>query len=317
MGLLVDGEWREDEYELTNEEGEFERSTTSFRDWIGEGYPVEPGRYHLYISRACPWAHRTAITRRLRELDEVVSLSLVEPVRRNDGWEFSQRYPDPNHDSDYLRELYARADPGYTGRVTVPVLWDKEEQTIVNNESREIMRMLDTAFEEYANDNTLLPDRLAGQVDEIIDEIYQPINNGVYRAGFAESQDAYDEAVEELFSALNHWEEVLENQRYLAGNTLTEADVCMFTTLVRFDHVYHTHFMCNKNRIKDYPNLWNYTKDIYQTDTVAETVNMDHIVQHYYGSHTDLNPKGIVPIGPSHNFNERHNRGKLQEQTTS
>lgn len=313
--MLVDGEWREDAEDLTNEEGEFVRDTTSFRDWIGDDYPVEPGRYHLYISRACPWAHRTALTRRLRDLEDVVSLSLVEPVRRNDGWEFSDRYRDPHHDAEYLRELYVRADPGYTGRVTVPVLWDKEEETIVNNESREIMRMLDTRMEEYADDSTLLPSVMGDRVDEIIDEIYDPINNGVYRAGFAESQEAYDTAVGELFAALDGWEEVLETQRYLAGDQLTEADVCMFPTLVRFDHVYHTHFKCNRRRIVDYPNLWNYTRDVYQTPGVSETVNIDHIVRHYYLSHRELNPHGIVPDGPELDFTAPHDRSRLQGKT--
>ncbi|MDY7081573.1 MAG: glutathione S-transferase C-terminal domain-containing protein, partial [Halobacteria archaeon] len=294
MNTLIDGEWKTD-YEHTNEEGEFERATTSFRDWIGEGddhdheYPAESGRYHLYISRACPWAHRTAMIRRLKKLDDAISLSLVEPVRYDDGWEFSDRYPDPLYGAEYLRDIYVKADSDYTGRVTVPVLWDKKEETIVNNESREILRMLDTEFDEYADrDITLLPDEYEDKVDGIIDEIYNPINNGVYRAGFAGSQEAYDDAAEELFDALDYWEDVLDDQRFLVANVLTEADICMFSTLVRFDHVYHTHFKCNKKRIVDYPNLWNYTKDIYQLPGIAETVNIEHIVEHYYQSHADL-----------------------------
>ncbi|MDY6779802.1 MAG: glutathione S-transferase family protein [Halobacteria archaeon] len=312
MNMLVDGEWRTDAYEATNEEGEFVRETTSFRDWIGDEYPVEEDRYHLYISRACPWAHRTAMTRRLRGLEDAVSLSLVEPVRYDDGWEFSNDYPDPLYGEDYLRDLYVRADSDYTGRVTVPVLWDKKEETIVNNESREIMRMLDTRTQELGNDSTLLPSGYEDEVDRVIDEIYEPINNGVYRAGFAESQEAYDEAVNELFEALDTWDELLGNQRYLVGEPLTEADLAMFATLVRFDHVYHTHFKCNRRAVHEYENLWGYTKDLYQTHGIAETVNIDHIVRHYYVSHGDVNPRRLVPTGPEIDFDAEHDRDRLE-----
>jgi putative glutathione S-transferase len=294
---VVDGEWVGTDY-ATDDDSEFQRQTTSFRDWVGSdgAFPAEAGRYHLYISRACPWAHRAAMTRALRDLDDVVSLSLVDPVRRDDGWEFSEAYGDPLYGADYLRELYVRADDEYTGRVTVPVLWDRKRETIVNNESEEIMRMLDVAFDDLAGrDVDLYPEGYRDDVDRIIDDIYDPINNGVYRAGFARSQAAYDRAVADLFDALDHWDDVLADQRYLAGDVLTEADLAMFATLVRFDHVYHTipttfetddrgvddpHFEKWK-RLQEYDTLLDYTRDIYQTDSIDRTVNMDHIVRHY------------------------------------
>jgi putative glutathione S-transferase len=310
---LVDGEWVGTDY-ATDQGGAFRRQTTTFRDLIGPdaAFPVESGRYHLYISRACPWAHRTALTRSLKGLDDAISLSIVEPVRHDDGWEFSDDYPDPLYGADYLRELYIRADPEYTGRVTVPVLWDRERETIVNNESEEIMRVLDTAFHDRGTREVdLYPEGYRADVDRIIDDIYDPINNGVYRAGFAGSQAAYDRAVSELFDALDHWDGVLTAQRYLAGDVLTEADLAMFATLVRFDHVYHTHFKCNRRAIHEYDDLWEYTKDIYQTTGVARTVNVDHIVRHYYGSHTHLNPTGLVPTGPDIDFTEPHDRDRL------
>jgi len=340
MNMLVDGEWRTDVSESTDEEGEFDRQESSFRDWLdgsvaaaGEApqssaFAPEPGRYHLYICRACPWAHRAAITRQLRGLQEDISISLVQPERYDEGWEFSDEYPDPLYDSDYLREMYTCADSEYTGRVTVPVLWDRQEATIVNNESSEIMRMLDTAFD--GNDVSLYPTDLRNEIDDIVDAIYDPINNGVYRAGFAGTQAAYEDAVDDLFDALDHWDAVLADQRYLAGDgeRLTLADVAMFATLVRFDHVYHTHFKCNRRAIHEYPNLWGYTKDIYQTgepsgspertgsattreSSVAETVNIDHITRHYYVSHGDLNPKRIVATGPDIDFDESHDRDRL------
>ncbi|MFC6826479.1 glutathione S-transferase family protein [Halopelagius fulvigenes] len=322
MNMLVDGEWRIDAYESTNEEGEFDRQETSFRDRIRADsdaeFPAESGRYHLYISRACPWAHRAAMTRRLKGLEDAISLSVVEPVRIDDGWEFSEEYPDPLYDEPYLRDIYTRADPEFTGRVTVPVLWDKEEETVVNNESREIMRMLDTQFEEYATrDVDLWPEGYHDEVDTALDAIYEPINNGVYRAGFAETQEAYDRAVSDLFDALDRWETVLNEQRYLVGDALTEADVAMFATLVRFDHVYHTHFKCNRRPIHEYPNLWNYAKELYQLPGVAETVNFDHIVRHYYESHADLNPKRLVPVGPDIDFDAPHDRDRLEANLPS
>jgi len=298
----------------TDEDGEFERQESVFRDWIGPDgdFPVEAGRYHIYISRACPWAHRVAMTRALKGLDDAISLSIVQPERYDEGWEFSDEYPDPLYGADYLRELYVRADPDVTGRPTVPVLWDKEEKTIVNNESEEIMRMLDVAGHELATrDVDLYPEGYRDGVDRLIGDIYDPINNGVYRAGFAESQAAYDRAVDNLFDALDHYDDVLADQRYLAGDVLTEADLAMFATLVRFDHVYHTHFKCNRRAIHEYDNLWEYTKDLYTTPGIERTVNMDHVVRHYYVSHGDVNPRRLVPTGPDIDFTEGHDRNRL------
>jgi len=317
MGRLIDGKWSS-ENSLSSDEktGEFNREPSRFRDWISSDpdaeFPAEAGRYHLYISRACPWAHRTTIMRRWKGLEDAISLSIVEPVRIKDGWEFSKDYPDHLYDSEFLRELYVKADPQATCRVTVPVLWDKKRETIVNNESREIIRMLDTEFDELAkNPQSFCPPEKQNQVDEAIDAIYKPINNGVYRAGFAESQKAHERAVSQLFSALDHWEKVLENQRYLCGEILTEADICLFTTLYRFDEVYHTHFKCNVRQTLDYPNLWNYLKELYQLSGVKETCNMDHIKRHYYKSHTWLNPKQIVPVGPDPDFESPHDRDRF------
>jgi putative glutathione S-transferase len=310
MNLLVDGEWRTGVDEYTDDEGEFRRSTTTFRRYVegvppalrGWGdpdapapFPVEAGRYHVYISRACPWAHRVALARRLTGLTDAVSLSLVRPERYDEGWEFSAAHPDPLYGADYLREIYTRADPGYTGRVTVPVLWDRERETVVNNESAEIVRMLDVGFHDLGNGVDLYPEGYRDEVDRTIEAVYDPINNGVYRAGFAGSQAAYDAAVDDLFDALDRWESVLDGRRYLADDRLTEADLALFATLVRFDHVYHTIPTTFANdhrgvddprpekwkRLRDYDNLYAYTRDIYQTDGVAETVNMDHIVRHY------------------------------------
>ena len=313
MSGLVDGEWAGTDY-ATNDDGEFQRQETTFRDRIGPGeaFPVEAGRYHIYICRACPWAHRVAMTRALKGLDDAISLSLVQPERYDDGWEFSEANPDPLYGEEYLRDVYVRADPDYTGRVTVPVLWDREEETIVNNESEEIMRMLDIAGDELAaRDVDLYPEGYRGTVDRLIDDIYDPINNGVYRAGFADSQAAYDRAVDELFDALDHYDDLLADQRYLAGDRLTEADLAMFATLVRFDHVYHTHFKCNRRAIHEYDNLWGYTKDLYTTPGIERTVNMDHITRHYYVSHGDVNPKRLVATGPDIDFTEGHDRDRL------
>jgi len=313
MSGLVDGEWVGTDY-ATDDDGEFRRQTTTFRDRIGPGeaFPAEAGRYHLYICRACPWAHRAAMTRALKGQDDAISLSLVQPERYDDGWEFSEDHPDPLYGADYLRELYVRADPNYTGRVTVPVLWDTETETIVNNESAEIMRMLDVAGDELATrDVDLYPEGYRDEVDRLIDDIYDPINNGVYRAGFADSQQAYDRAVAALFDALDRYDDRLAERRYLAGDRLTEADLAMFATLVRFDHVYHTHFKCNRRAIHEYDNLWGYTKDLYTTPGIERTVNMDHIVRHYYVSHGDVNPKRLVPTGPDIDFTEGHDRDRL------
>jgi len=318
MNMLVEGEWRTGAYESTNESGEFERQETMFRDWIDASGRFEPesGRYHLYVCYACPWAHRTLITRAVKGLDEAITVDYVDPYREEDGWQFTPEKEGCTEDtvdgSDYLREVYQAADDDVTGRVTVPVLWDKQEETIVNNESEEIMRMLDTEMNEQARDDVdLYPEGDRDDVDRIIDEIYEPINNGVYRTGFAKSQEAYDEAVDDLFDALDRWDEVLADQRYLAGDRLTEADVAMFTTLVRFDEVYHTHFMCNRQFIHQYDNLWPYLRDLYQTPGFGETVNMAHIKEHYYTTHPDVTPTRIIAAGPDLDFEAPHDRDEL------
>jgi len=320
MNRLVDGEWRTDAHETTNEDGEFERAESTFRDRVRDDpdarHQPEAGRYHLYVSYACPWAHRTLLIRSLKGLEDAISVDVVDPFREENGWQFSPdregSTPDTVNGSDYLYEVYQRADPDANCRVTVPVLWDRQEDTIVNNESKEILRMLDTEFDEVAEREVdLYPEGYRDEIDRIIDDIYDPINNGVYRAGFADSQAAYDRAVEELFDALDHWDTVLEDQRYLAGDRLTEADICMFTTLVRFDHVYHTHFKCNVRAIHEYDNLWPYLRDLYGTPGVAETVRMDHITEHYYTTHTSVNPKRIVAKGPDLEFGAPHDRDEL------
>ena len=317
-GMLVEGEWKT-ERQWKNADGRFVRSTTRFRDWVTadgkSGFAAEAGRYHLYIAWACPWAHRTAIMRRLKGLEEVIGLSAVGSFMGEDGWAFYDEpgvIPDPVNGAHYLREVYAKAAPDYTGRVTTPVLWDKETGKIVNNESREIVRMLDTEFEGFATtDTNFFSEGLRDDIDAAIDAIYEPINNGVYRSGFATTQEAYDEAVTDVFDALDRWETVLSGRRYLCGDRVTEADWCLFPTLVRFDSVYHGHFKCNLRRIVDYPNLWGYAKDLYQQPGVAETVNMDHIKKHYYRSHESINPTRIVPKGPVLDFTEAHDRGQL------
>ena len=316
MNMLVDGEWRTDADSYANEDGAFERGETTFRDRIHDdpsaAHPPEPGRYHLYVSYACPWAHRTLIARRLLGLEDALSVSVVDPFRAEDGWQFSPERdgctPDPIQDADYLRELYVRADPDATCRVTVPVLWDREHDTIVNNESIEIVDMLDAAFE---TETTLYPDDQRDAVERTVEEIYEPINNGVYRAGFATEQAPYDAAIDDLFEALEYWDGVLADRRYLVGDRLTAADVCLFTTLVRFDRVYHTHFKCNVATIREYENLWPYLRDCYQTPGVGETVHMDHIAEHYYRTHPDINPHRIVARGPPIDFEAPHDRDGL------
>jgi putative glutathione S-transferase len=320
LGMLVDGKWTTEWTEQDNQ-GKFNRMPTQFRNWIkkdgSSAFTVEQNRYHLYVSLACPWAHRTLMMRNLKGLQDVISVSIVDPEMGENGWNFSEDpgcIPDIVNSCNYLRELYLKANPQYTGRVTVPVLWDKPNQHMINNESREIIRMLDVEFEAYSKSGlNLYPEELQEQIDQTIDAIYQPINNGVYRSGFSSTQTAYEEAVTELFKHLDHWEQVLESQRYLCGNQLTEADVCMFTTLFRFDPVYYGHFKCNLRRIVDYPNLWNYVKDIYQTPGVKETCNLDHIKRHYYKSHTQINPTRVVPKGPIINFDEPHDREKFSQ----
>jgi len=320
FGAFIDGEFQPGMVKLTSEDGEVKREPTSFRGRIeatpDATFPAEPGRYHLYVSLACPWAHRTLVARALLGLEEAITVDVLDPYREEHGWQFTPDKKRCTHDSvgdaDYLHEVYAAADPDYTGHVTVPVLWDRKHDTIVNNESREILRMLDTAFDSPVD---LYPEGYREEIDRIIDAIYEPINNGVYRAGFADSQAAYDEAVDELFEALDHWDAVLGEQRYLAGESLTEADICMFTTLVRFDHVYHTHFKCNRKAIHEYDNLWPYLRELYQLSGVADTVDMDHIMEHYYRTHPNVNPTRIVATGPDLDFTAPHDRDGLHGAT--
>jgi putative glutathione S-transferase len=318
--MLVEGEWRVEE-RRGDEEGRFVRSGTIFRDFVtaddSSGLRAEAGRYHLYISWACPWAHRTAILRKLKGLEDVVGLATVGSFMGDDGWAFYDEpgvVPDTVNGARYLREVYQRADPSYTGRVTTPVLWDKEKETIVNNESHDIIRMFDHEFDAVPGakpEVNFCPEDLREEVDRTLDELYEPVNNGVYKTGFATTQGAYDEAVTELFDALDRWEGVLSKRRYLCGERITEADWAFFTTLVRFDAVYYGHFKCNLRRILDYPNLWGYLKDLYQQPGVAETVALGHIKRHYYGSHESINPTRIVPKGPLLNFDEPHERERL------
>ncbi|WP_267639258.1 glutathione S-transferase family protein [Haloarchaeobius amylolyticus] len=320
MHMLVDGEWREGAYQTTNEDGEFDRQETSFRDCISNEedarFQPEADRYHLYVSRACPWAHRAMVVRRLLGLEDVVSMDVVDPYRDTDGWQFTPEKDDCTTDSimdaDYLREVYTAADDSFTGRVTVPVLWDREEETIVNNESEEVIKMFADAMAGLGTTGVdLYPDALRDEIDAVIEDIYEPINNGVYRAGFADSQAAHERAVADLFGALDHWNEVLADQRYLVGERLTLADVCLFTTLVRFDEVYHTHFKCNVRHVTDYDHLWGHTRELFQLPGVAETVNMAHIKEHYYTTHGDVNPKKLVPVGPAPDFAGSHDRDSL------
>jgi putative glutathione S-transferase len=319
FGAYVDGEFEPGMVDLTDAAGEVEREETTFRSRVRDDpdarFPAASGRYHLYVSYACPWAHRTLVTRALRGLEDAISVDVLDPYRDEMGWRFSPEKAgctaDTLADADYLHERYGAANPDYTGHVTVPVLWDRNRETIVNNESREIMRLLSTAFEAESNGVRLAPADEREQIDRILDDIYGPINNGVYRAGFAESQSAYDEAVGALFDALDHWDAVLADQRYLAGDWLTEADVAMFTTLVRFDHVYHTHFKCNRRAVHEYDYLWPYLRDVYTTPGVAGTVDMDHVREHYYRTHPNVNPNRIVAIGPDLDFTADHDRDRF------
>jgi putative glutathione S-transferase len=316
MGLLVDGVWQDKWYDTESTGGRFERPQTAFHGRIGsDRHPAEPGRYHLYVSLACPWAHRTLILRRLKGLEDVISVSAVHPYMGNQGWSF-ERYPGADGDElyglEYLHQLYTKADPHYSGRVTVPVLWDKQAQTVVNNESAEIIRMLNSGFDRWGKaELDFYPEPLRPEIDAINDFVYDRVNNGVYKAGFATRQKAYEDAVTALFDALDELEARLGRQRYLVGEQLTEADWRLFTTLVRFDPVYVGHFKCNLRRIADYPNLWGYTRELYQVPGVAETVNLDHIKRHYYTSHPTINPTRIIPAGPVLDFATAHGRGNL------
>jgi len=326
MGLLIDGVWRDDSHDTERiRDGRFVRPPTRYHNFVtadgrpgptGEGgFAAAPGRYHLYVSLACPWAHRTIILRRLKRLEDVVSMSIVAWHMGEAGWTFDWREGssgDAANGKSTLAEIYLLADPHYTGRVTVPVLWDKERRTIVNNESAEIIRMLNSAFDAFTDEHTdYYPPDLRAEIDRVNAVIYETVNNGVYRAGFATTQSAYEEACRALFQTLDELEERLARQRYLMGDRLTEADWRLFTTLVRFDAVYFGHFKCNLRRIVDYPNLWDYVRDLYQVPGVAETVNMEHIKRHYYGSHRSINPSGIIPLGPLLDFAAPHDRRRF------
>ena len=323
MGLLVDGVWQERWYDTESTGGAFERKEASFRNWItadgsagpsGEGgFTAASGRYHLYVSLACPWAHRTLIFRRLKGLDDHISVSVVHPDMLADGWTFRTDFEGATGDTLYglpfARDIYLKADPGCTTRVTVPILWDKQRETIVSNESSEIIRMFNSAFDAItANNADYWPEALREAIEPVNARIYDSLNNGVYKAGFATTQSAYDAAVAPLFETLDWLEERLSRSRYLMGERLTEADWRLFTTLVRFDSVYHLHFKCNRKRIVDYPNLWAYTRDLYQTPGVAETVNLAHIVRHYHYSHETINPHRIIPVNPVLDFRAPHQR---------
>ena len=306
------------EEEMNN--GEFKRQEDQFRQWIrrdgSTSYPAQAGRYHLYVSQACPWAHRTVIARMLKRLEDVVSLSVVDPIRDDEtGWAFRQgrgHGPDPVNGFSYLAEAYRASDPAYSGRVTVPVLWDKEKKHIVNNDDDQIMRMFNDEFAEYSGSNVdLYPENLRAEIAALNDLIYPAINNGVYRAGFATTQKAYEAAANRLFEALDQLDGRLADRRYLTGAALTEADWKLFPTLVRFDAVYYVHFKCNVRRIADYPNLSGYLRDLYQYPGIAATVDFDHIKRHYYYTHDDINPFRIVPLGPDQDLNAPHGRERI------
>jgi putative glutathione S-transferase len=326
MGLLIDGQWHDKWYDTGKTGGRFVRQDSAFRSWITPdgapgptgtgGFEAEAGRYHLYVSLACPWAHRTLIFRKLKGLEDMVSVSVVNPLMLDRGWTFEPGagvVPDELNGAQYLHEVYTKADSAYSGRVSVPVLWDKATGTIVNNESSEIIRMFNSAFDGVgAAGPDFYPEALREEIDSINGPIYETVNNGVYRAGFATAQAAYEEAVTALFETLDMLEARLSGQRYLAGDRITEADWRLFTTLVRFDPVYVGHFKCNIRRLVDYPNLWGHTRELYQVPGVAETVNFDHIKGHYYRSHLTINPTGIVPAGPALDFTAPHGRDHLK-----
>ncbi|MGP4716545.1 glutathione S-transferase family protein [Psychrobacter sp. T6-6] len=325
MGLLVDGKWQDKWYDTEGSGGRFEREDSGFRSWVTVdgsagptgvgGFKAETDRYHLYVSLACPWAHRTLIYRKLKGLEDIIPISVVHPYMGENGWTFAEGkgvIADPVINADYAYELYTKAKSDYTGRVTVPILWDKKTNTIVSNESSEIIRMFNSAFDDVgALAGDFVPAELLQEIDDINAFVYTAINNGVYKAGFSTTQEAYEEAVNELFSALETLETRLAQQRYLIGDTITEADWRLFTTLVRFDAVYVGHFKCNLHRIVDYPNLWGYLRELYQVPGIAETVNMEHIKQHYYTSHANINPTRIIPAGPVIDFTAAHNRESL------
>jgi glutathionyl-hydroquinone reductase len=325
MGMLVDGKWHDVWYDTKESGGRFVRTDSQFRNWVtpdgspgpsGEGgFSAEPGRYHLYVSMACPWAHRTLILRKLKGLEDMISLSAVNTYMGAEGWTFHPGpgvIPDSVNGATRLYEVYRAAVPDYSGRVTVPVLWDKQRGAIVSNESAEILRMFNSAFDQVgANDLDFYPEPLRAEIDALNAVIYPKVNNGVYMSGFATTQEAYEEAVIPLFEALDELDERLGRQRYLTGSRITEADWRLFTTLVRFDPVYHGHFKCNRRRIRDYPNLWGYLRDLYQVPGVSETVHVDLIKAHYYGSHETINPHLIVPVGPDIDYAAPHDRDRF------
>jgi len=323
MGLLVDGVWQDDV--SRTKDGHFIRPTPRFRNWVtadgragpsGEaGFAAESGRYHLYVALSCPWAHRTIIYRKLKGLEDIISMSVVSPDMLKDGWTFNVNEGstgDTINGKSKLSEIYLLTDPRYTGRVSVPVLWDKKRKTIVNNESPEIIRMLNSSFEALTNVRTdYYPEPLRGQIDKLNDLIYPNINNGVYRAGFATSQAAYEEAFRNVFDTLEEIEQILSQHRYLVGSTITEADWRLFCTLIRFDAVYYSHFKCNWRHIYEFPNLSNYVRDLYQVPGVSETVSIEQIKRHYYHSQRQVNPTGIVPVGPQLDFAAPHDRARF------
>jgi glutathionyl-hydroquinone reductase len=326
MGQLVDGVWKDVWYDTSKTGGAFVRSTATFRNWItpdgapgpeGDGgFPAVAGRYHLYVAYACPWAHRTLIFRALKGLEHHITVDVVHPYMGEDGWSFATDEEGATGDRllghAYLRDIYRAADPQATGRATVPVLWDRERETIVSNESAEIIRMFNSAFDGITgNMLDFWPEALRGEIEAVNARVYDTVNNGVYKAGFATTQAAYDEAAEALFETLDWLEDRLGRSRYLLGERLTEADWRLATTLFRFDPVYHGHFKCNRRRIVDYPNLWGYTRELYQHPGVAETVNFDHITRHYYQSHDSINPHRIVPINPVLDWTTPHGREAL------
>lgn len=321
MGLLVDGVWTDQWYDTKATGGRFVRKDAAFRNWItadgsagpsGDGrFKAEAGRYHLFVSYACPWAHRTLIFRELKGLEDMITVSAVQPLMLKNGWEFGEI--DPLTGAKYAWHIYTKADPHYTGRATVPILWDKQQETIVSNESSEIIRMLNSAFDGLTGSTLdFYPEVLRDDIDAINERVYHTVNNGVYKSGFATTQEAYEEAVTALFATLDDLEELLAHQRYLVGDRLTEADWRLFTTLVRFDPVYVGHFKCNIRRIVDYPNLSNYLRELYQMPGVAGTVDMDTIKQHYYGSHESVNPTRIVPVGPDLDLSRPHDRNRFK-----
>ena len=323
MGLLVDGKWQDKWYDTKSSGGKFERSAAKFRNWITsdgsagpsgtDGFTAESGRYHLYVSFACPWAHRTLIFRQLKGLADHIDVSVVHPDMLGEGWTFAPYHDglvgDRQFDLPYARDIYTKADPQFTGRVTVPILWDKQRGTIVSNESSEIIRMFNSAFDGLTgNTDDYWPADQRDAIEDVNSRIYDTFNNGVYRCGFATTQEAYDEAVNPLFDTLDWLEERLSRNRYLMGEHVTEADWRLFPTLVRFDPVYHLHFKCNRKRIVDYPNLWAYTRELYQWAGVSETVNFEHIVRHYHYSHESINPHRIIPTNPVLDFDAPHGR---------